>query len=163
VKALRLDVRAVRDVVGAFLADRVERKNELIGAAVAAAVIGWLYSQSSGLAPATLWGFLLFTCTYLMVALGLAAYIPELFTTENRMRGSGVASAAGTIAPQIVVAVYVGSKVGNVLAVVIGALISMALVLLLLGITATWSTGGRFLRRQIDADPSGATFCPKGR
>jgi putative MFS transporter len=114
-----------------------------------------------------LWGFLLFTGTYLMVALGPAAYIPELFPTENRMRGSGVASAAGrvagTIAPQIVVAVYVGSKVGNVLAVVIGALISMALVLLLLGITATWSTGGRVLWRQIDADPSGATFCPMGR
>jgi hypothetical protein len=56
VKALRLDVRGVRDVVGAFLADRVGRKNGLIGAAVAAAVIGWLYSQSSGLATATLWG-----------------------------------------------------------------------------------------------------------
>jgi hypothetical protein len=58
-------------LIGAFLADRLGRKNGLIGAAVAAAVIGWLYSHSSSLATATLWGILLFTCTYLMVALGI--------------------------------------------------------------------------------------------
>lgn len=124
-------------LVGSLLADRIGRKNGLIAVAVAAAVFGWFYSHSSGLASATVWGFLLFTCTYLMVALGMAAYIPELFATPNRMRGCGVASAAGRVAgvlaPQVVVAVYAGGRVDNVLAVVIGALISLALVLVLFG------------------------------
>jgi hypothetical protein len=113
-----------------------------------------------------LWGFLLFTGTYLMVALGPAAYIPELFPTENRMRGSGVASAAGrvagTIAPQIVVAVYVGSKVGNVLAAVIGALVSSP------GAAAPWDHGEMVNWWPSSAAPDRrrsvrATFCPMGR
>jgi putative MFS transporter len=125
-------------LVGVLVADRIGRKNGLIGVSIAAALFGWLYSQSSGLETATLWGFLLFTCTYLMVALGIATYIPELFPTENRMRGAGVAGSAGRlagiIAPQVVVALYAGTGLDNVLAVIIGALLSMALVLLCFGV-----------------------------
>jgi putative MFS transporter len=148
-------------LAGVFLADRIGRKNGLIGVALAAAVFGWLYSHSGSLEAATLWGFLLFTCTYLMVALGIATYVPELFATENRMRGSGVAGAAGRLAgilaPQVVVAVYAGHDIGNVLLVIIGALLSMALVLLCFGI----ETNRRSLEEISADEPSPVTAAPK--
>ncbi|MFF7705909.1 MFS transporter [Pseudomonas sp. NPDC007930] len=146
-------------LAGVLLADRVGRKNGLIGVALLAALFGWLYSHSSGLPAATLWGFLLFTCTYLMVALGIASYIPELFPTENRMRGAGVASAAGRlagiIAPQVVVLVYANGEVGNVLLVITGALLSMALVL--------WLFGTETNRRSLEAIASDAHIAPGSR
>src|SRR6185295_7805682 len=99
---------------------------------------GWLYGHSTGVAMATLLGFLLFTLTYLMVALGIATYIPELFATENRMRGNGIAGAAGRIAgiaaPQIVVLMYATGGIKDVLWVVVGALLVMAAVLAIFGI-----------------------------
>lgn len=64
--------------LGVLLADRIGRKNGLIVVALIAAVVGWLYGHSSSVGVATLLGFLLFTLTYLMVALGIATYLPEL-------------------------------------------------------------------------------------
>jgi putative MFS transporter len=87
---------------------------------------------------ATLLGFLLFTLTYLMVALGIATYIPELFATENRMRANGIAGCAGRItgifAPQLVVVMYAAGGVKDVLSMIIGALVVMAVVLAMFGI-----------------------------
>ncbi|MBU6492091.1 MAG: MFS transporter [Burkholderiales bacterium] len=124
--------------LGVLLADRMGRKNGLIAVALIAAVVGWLYGHSSSVGVATLLGFLLFTLTYLMVALGIATYLPELFPTENRMRGNGVAGAAGRVAgilaPQIVVIMYAMGGVGDVLAVIAGALLVMVVVLTLFGV-----------------------------
>ena len=87
---------------------------------------------------ATLLGFLLFTLTYLMVALGIATYIPELFATENRMRANGIAGCAGRVtgivAPQLVVVMYAAGGVKDVLSMIIGALVVMAVVLAVFGI-----------------------------
>jgi putative MFS transporter len=125
-------------LVGVLIADRVGRKNGLIGIGLLAAVVGWLYGNSTSVEMATLLGFLLFTLTYLMVALGIATYIPELFATENRMRANGVAGAAGRVAgivaPQIVVLVYVTGGIKNVLSMIIGALILMVVVLAAFGV-----------------------------
>src|SRR6185437_3833177 len=72
-------------LLGVLLADKIGRKKGLIAVSALAAVIGWLYGHSTGIEMATVLGFLLFTLTYLLVALGIATYIPELFATENRM------------------------------------------------------------------------------
>ncbi|NML30387.1 MFS transporter [Paraburkholderia antibiotica] len=124
--------------VGVLIADRIGRKNGLIAVAVLAAVVGWLYGHSTSVAMATALGFLLFTLTYLMVALGIATYIPELFATENRMRANGVAGCAGRIAgilaPQLVVVMYATGGVRDVLSVIIGVLVAMAAILALFGI-----------------------------
>jgi putative MFS transporter len=110
-------------LVGALLADRIGRKNGIMVISIAAAVVGWFYGQSTSIT---------------LVALGIATYIPELFATENRMRGSGVAGAAGRIAgivaPQIVVAVYAVGNIENVLLVIISALLVMAVVLFFYGV-----------------------------
>ncbi|SAK44041.1 MFS transporter [Caballeronia ptereochthonis] len=125
-------------LVGVLIADRIGRKNGLIAVSALAAVIGWLYGHSTGVETATLLGFLLFTLTYLMVALGIATYIPELFATENRMRANGIAGCAGRItgifAPQLVVVMYATGGVKDVLSMIIGALVVMAVVLAVFGI-----------------------------
>ncbi|SAL46031.1 major facilitator transporter [Caballeronia peredens] len=125
-------------LVGVLIADRVGRKNGLIAVSALAAVVGWLYGHSTGVEMATLLGFLLFTLTYLMVALGIATYIPELFATENRMRANGIAGCAGRItgifAPQLVVVMYTAGGVKDVLSMIIGTLVVMAVVLAVFGI-----------------------------
>ncbi|REE24226.1 putative MFS transporter [Paraburkholderia sp. BL27I4N3] len=125
-------------LLGVLLADRIGRKKGLIAVSTLAAVIGWLYGHSTGIEMATLLGFLLFTLTYLMVALGIATYIPELFATENRMRASGIAGCAGRItgifAPQLVVMMYATGGVKDVLTMIIGALVVLAVVLAVFGI-----------------------------
>jgi putative MFS transporter len=125
-------------LLGVFLADRIGRKKGLILVSLAAAVVGWLYGHSGSIGMATLLGFLLFTLTYLMVALGMACYLPELFPTESRMRGNGVSGAvgrvAGIVAPQVVVLVYAGGGIEAVLYVVVAALLVQVVVLALLGI-----------------------------
>jgi putative MFS transporter len=125
-------------LLGVLLADRIGRRKGLIAVSALTAVIGWLYGHSTGIEMATLLGFLLFTLTYLMVALGIATYIPELFATENRMRANGIAGCAGRItgicAPQLVVMMYAAGGVKDVLTMIIGTLVVLAVVLAAFGI-----------------------------
>jgi MFS transporter, putative metabolite:H+ symporter len=121
-----------------LIADRVGRKNGLIVVAALAAVVGWLYGNSTSVAMATLLGFVLFTLTYLMVALGIATYIPELFATENRMRANGIAGCAGRLtgilAPQLVVVLFATGGVKQVLMVIVAVLIAMVVALTVFGV-----------------------------
>jgi putative MFS transporter len=125
-------------LIGVLIADRIGRKNGLIGIAVLAAIVGWLYGDSTSVGMATLLGFTLFTLTYLMVALGIATYIPELFATENRMRANGIAGSAGRlsgiVAPQLVVLMYLSGGIKDVLSIISGALVLMVAVLVIFGV-----------------------------
>lgn len=125
-------------LVGVLVADRIGRKNGLIVVAVLAALVGWFYGHSTSVGMATVLGFALFTLTYLMVALGVATYVPELFATENRMRANGVAACAaritGILAPQLAVVMYAAGGVKDVLSIIVGALVLMAIVLAVFGI-----------------------------
>lgn len=125
-------------LLGVLLADRIGRRKGLIAVSALTAIIGWSYGHSTGIEMATLLGFLLFTLTYLMVALGIATYIPELFATENRMRANGIAGCAGRItgicAPQLVVMMYAAGGVKDVLTMIIGTLVVLAAVLAAFGI-----------------------------
>jgi putative MFS transporter len=125
-------------LLGVLLADRIGRRKGLIAVSALTAIIGWSYGHSTGIEMATLLGFLLFTLTYLMVALGIATYIPELFATENRMRANGIAGCAGRItgicAPQLVVMMYAAGGVKDVLTMIIGTLVVLAVVLAAFGI-----------------------------
>ena len=125
-------------LVGVLVADRIGRKNGMILVSALAALVGWAYGHSTSVEMATVLGFLLFTLTYLMVALGIATYCPELFATENRMRGNGVAGCAGRVAgilaPQMVVALYASGGIQHVLTTIACVLAAMAIVLALFGI-----------------------------
>lgn len=124
--------------LGVLISDKVGRKNGLIGAAILAAAVGWLYGHSTNPAMATVLGFAIFTLTYLMLALGFAGYVPELFATENRMRANSIANGAGRIVailmPQLVVVLFAKGGLQAVLFPIICSFIVMALALALFGI-----------------------------
>lgn len=125
-------------LIGALISDQVGRKYGIAAVSLLAALTGWLYLSSSTIYMATLLGFILFTLTYLLVAFGIATYVPELFPTDIRLRGNGIANTVGRIAgivtPQLIVGLYAAGGVNGVLSLIIGALLFLVVIMLTLGI-----------------------------
>jgi len=128
--------------VGAFLgfllSDRLGRKRGIVIVSLVAAALGVGYAYAPAVWVATVIGFALFTCIYILVALIIAVYVPELFPTEYRLRGTGVCTTVGrvssVIVPYVVVALYASGGVGFVLALLVGMLLLQALVVGVAGV-----------------------------
>ncbi len=124
----------VGTMIGALTADTWGRKRTIISASLAAIVFGAIYPfvHDSVLLP--LIGFLFTVPVYVLVAVLFGVYIPELFPTEIRLRGSGFANTIGrsaaVVTQQIVIALFIAYGVGGVLAFVI------ALMLVQIGVVA---------------------------
>jgi putative MFS transporter len=82
-------------LVGMALGDRVSRQWSIVGACLVIIGLGFVYPSMRDPAAITTIGFLLVTSIYTLVTLGLYAYIPELFPTPLRLRGTGVAGMSG--------------------------------------------------------------------
>lgn len=125
-------------LIAALISDRAGRKYGIIVVSLLAALTGWLYLLSSSIYLATLLGFVLFTLVYLLVAFGIATYVPELFPTEVRLRSNGVANTMGRLAsivtPPIIVSLFAAGGVTAVMSLVIGAILLLAIVMLTIGI-----------------------------
>jgi len=127
--------------LGALTADRFGRKPMIIGASVIAAVFGAIYPfvRDPMLLPVV--GLLLVIPIYVLVALLFGMYVPELFPTEVRLRGSGICNTFGRGAtigtPFLVVALYGQYGVGGVLALMIALLTLQVLVVAVLGIESS--------------------------
>lgn len=73
------------------IADKVSRRASLIIAGLAILVFGALYPNVEGAVPLAITGFLLVSSIYLLTAIGLFLYVPEMFPTAYRLRGTGFA------------------------------------------------------------------------
>jgi MFS transporter, putative metabolite:H+ symporter len=124
--------------IGIFIADRVGRRRGLIYAGLWCAVIGLLYSQQTNIYGIVTCGFLLITGTTLVMGLGIGGYTPELFPTEYRFRGSGVAQMTGRIgvilSPYIVVGLKDAYGTNAVMVFIAVLYVSMAICLALFGV-----------------------------
>jgi putative MFS transporter len=84
--------------------------------------------------------------------MGFSTYVPELFPTELRLRGTGISSVAGRaasiVAPQAVAALFALSGVNAVVYTVIGLLLFQAVFVVLFGHETT--------RRSLDEQFVGA-------
>jgi putative MFS transporter len=89
-------------LVASLIADRVGRRASLAITSVLAAGLGGAYALVSSIEAATAIGFFLFLAMYLLAALGLASYVPELFPTAYRLRGVGVCMTVGRAAAAVV-------------------------------------------------------------
>src|SRR5271165_3204151 len=127
-------------LIGFFLADRLGRRNLLIGFSLVAIAFGLAYPHAGDPVSITLLGFGLVTSVYVLVAVGWALYVPELFPTEIRMRGNGFCNMAGRmmaiIMPQFIVPLFGAGGVGGVMALVIGLLVLMTILVALTGYEA---------------------------
>jgi MFS transporter, putative metabolite:H+ symporter len=125
-------------LIGALSADRWGRKPTIVTASALAILFGAIYPfiTDSKLLPAV--GFALTVPIYVLVALLFGVYIPELFPTEVRLRGSGICNTFGRgatiITPFAVVALFMRFGVKGVLAMMIGLLVLQIAVVLTFGI-----------------------------
>ncbi|MTV82558.1 MFS transporter [Secundilactobacillus folii] len=93
--------------IGATMIDRIGRKRTIVPAFLLTAVFGMMYAHQDSMVMVVFVGFLLTTCFYVLMASVVAVYVSELFPTEYRFRGSGVANGIAklmTVAMPIVVA-----------------------------------------------------------
>jgi putative MFS transporter len=125
-------------LLGIFLSDKVGRKYGIAAVAVFAAVTGIIYPHLTSIAAITVCGFFLVASILLLVALGLGTYVPELFPTAYRMRGSGLCQFAGRVAtiftPYAVVALFESYGVGGVVFSISGLFVALAVVMLWFGV-----------------------------
>ena len=86
---------------GIFIAmlvmDKIPRKKMGVGLLVLIAVLGYIYSLQTSMLLITLIGFFLITFVYMYVCYASAVYVPEIWPTEAKLRGSGLANAVGRI------------------------------------------------------------------
>ena len=125
-------------LIACFLADRVGRRVSLAAASAISAGLAAAYALVHSIQAATVVGFFLFLALYLVVALGLASYVPELFPTAYRLRGTGVCMTAGRAAaamvPWFTVWAYPRGGISFILEVFCGLLLLQGLVVILFGI-----------------------------
>ncbi len=125
-------------LVGYLLADRWGRKRTMVTFSLLVIVFGAAYPQMTEPWLITLAGFLLVAAVYVVVAIGYALYVPELFPTEIRMRGAGFCNASGRmmtiLTPQLIVPLFATTGVTGVVALVGGLMLLMAVLVGLFGV-----------------------------
>ncbi|HEY1607801.1 MAG TPA: MFS transporter, partial [Paraburkholderia sp.] len=76
-------------------------------------------------------------CIYVLSSFSVATYVPELFPTELRLRGSGVSNTVGRavsiVVPYVVAWAFTGFGIAGVLTMIVGTLLVQALIVGVLG------------------------------
>jgi putative MFS transporter len=125
-------------VVGMLTSDWIGRRRGTLFTALWCGVFALAYSQQTDPTWVLVFGFFLQGGMSLMIGFGLGGYTPELFATEYRFRGSGLAQMAGRIAviasPYMVVSLYNAYGLPSVLYAVASLYLLLALGVLLFGI-----------------------------
>lgn len=125
-------------LIGFLLGDRIGRRRGLIAFSLLTIALGLVYPHLRDAVSITVVGFALVTSIYTVVTLGLYGYIPELFPTQYRLRGTGFAGVCGRAAsmttPYMAVALYQHFGLTGVLTMVASVLGVFVLALLLLRI-----------------------------
>jgi putative MFS transporter len=128
----------VGGLIGMTIADRIGRKAAVVGASAIAALFGLIYQFPSDDMLLLLTGFLLISALYTMIVVAQAIYVPELFPTEFRMRGTGVCSTAGRLTSAFIqfgiVALFTWGGVNAVVGTVAAVLLFQAVVIAIFGV-----------------------------
>ena len=125
-------------LIGLWLSDFMGRKKCIVIFSLLAVVFGLMYPLSKDPSIVTLFGFLLVTCLYVLVAVIWALYLPELFPTSIRMSGAGFCNTIGRLmtilTPQLIVPLFAGYGVMGVVAMVSALLLLQAFMVGFFGI-----------------------------
>jgi putative MFS transporter len=125
-------------VLGYWLGDKISRRASLISGLVITMGIGFVYPGMHTQNSIVICGMTMLASLYFFVTIGLYSYVPELFPTQYRLRGTGVAGASGrggAICVQYVtVFLFMAYGVYGVIALVVSFLGLMAISVYLLRI-----------------------------
>lgn len=127
---------------GIFIAmlvmDKISRKVMGVGLLLLIALLGYIYSLQTSMMMITLIGFFLITFVYMYVCYASAVYVPEIWPTEAKLRGSGLANAVGRVsgiaAPYAVAALLSGYGVTSVFILLGGVSLIVAAAIAVIGI-----------------------------
>ncbi|MDN7673529.1 MFS transporter [Burkholderia oklahomensis] len=121
----------VGGVCGYLIADRIGRAKGIVYAAVVSIVLGWIYVSLRDVTAIVVIGFCLVTSIYTITTLGLFGFIPELFPTEVRLRGTGFAGMSGRAAsiatPYLALTLYQHFGVSGVIAMVSAIFVALCI------------------------------------
>lgn len=92
----------VGGLIGLLVADRFGRKWTIVVASLVAAAMGIRYPMIHDPNELMAVGFVLVTASYVIVAVGFALWVPELYDTRYRMRGAAVCSTAGRLVTAVI-------------------------------------------------------------
>lgn len=119
------------------ISDRIGRRSGIVLFAVACACLGAVYPFLRSPALIILCGFLLVSTVAIFLTLGLGT-TPEMFPTEYRFRGGGVAQMMGRLglvgSPFLVLALFNAFGITGVVGAIAGAYLFVALLMLVAGI-----------------------------
>lgn len=125
-------------VAGFFIADRMPRKQSIVLTCLAIIVLGSIYPLLRSSVAILIVGLAPVTAIYTFVALGIYLYVPELFPTSIRLRGTGFCSMCGRAAsiasPFVVVLAYRRAGLTGVLMIVCGLLVLFICAVLAVGV-----------------------------
>ena len=128
----------IGSAVAALTADSWGRKPTIIGASLVAIVLGSFYAFIHRPASLLAVGFLLTIPIYVLVAVPIAIYVPELFPTALRLRAAGICNTFGRgttfLVPFVTLYLFRSYGLRGVVAMVIAFLLVQILAVLHFGI-----------------------------
>ena len=83
--------------IAMLIMDKIPRKVLGVGLLILIATLGYVYSLQDSMFMISLIGFFLITFVYMFVCFASAVYVPEIWPTEAKLRGSGLANAVGRV------------------------------------------------------------------
>ena len=127
----------VGSLIAFCLAERLGRKWGIVLFSLVCAGFGVAYPFAQSATAIAALGFAITACIYVLSSFSVATYVPELFPTRLRLRGSGLANTAGRavsiFVPFVVAGAFTRFGIGGVLALIVGTLLAQALIVGLLG------------------------------
>ena len=154
-------IMSLGGTLGALIAfaagDKVDRKPSLTVVGICALVFGILFAQGQSVLWINIFGLLLLCSLFAFTTLSIAVYMPELFATEYRARGAGVAFTCARIG-------IVATPFPIVWAFDFGglnAVTAMFSVFLVIALIALWTLGVETRAKSLEETAPGMDLAPE--
>jgi len=119
------------------LAERLGRKSGIVAFSLIGIVFAVAYPFAQSQVMITACGFAITACIYVLSSFSVASYVPELFPTEVRLRGSGLCNTIGRgfniLVPYLVAMAFASFGIVGVVSMIAGTLLLQALIVAAIG------------------------------